>query len=323
MRRREVILLLGGAAAWPIAASAQQGAMPVIGMLRSTPFTNFSHYVTAFRQGLQETGFIEGQNVAIEYHSAEGRNERLPGLIADLLARPVTVIVANMASALAAKAATTTVPIVFAGGGDPIALGLVVSINRPGGNVTGVNFFAGVIGPKRLDLLRQLVPKATAIALLVNPAPETEADRRDVLAAAQAVGQQLITLDVKSDRDIEAAFATLVQRGAGAVLAGSGPFMNSHRERIVALAARHALPTSYSSRDAVFAGGLMSYGPGFADAYRQVGLYAGRILKGDKPAGLPVMQSTKFDLVINLKTAKTLGLEIPPTLLALADAVIE
>jgi len=298
--------------------------MPVIGFLRSTSAADSTQFVTAFRQGLKEAGFVEGQNVAIAYRWAENQLDRLAALAVDLVRLPVAVIVVNAPAAIAAKGATTTVPIVFMTGSDPVKDGLVASLNRPGGNVTGVSFLAGSLGAKRLELLRQLVPRATTIGVLVNlTSRETEAERKDLQAAAQAIGQQLIILDVGSDRDIETAFATSVQGRAGALLVGSGPFLTSRREQLVALAARYALPMSYNAREFVAAGGLMSYGTSITDAYRQVGVYTGRILKGEKPADLPVMQSTKFEFLINLKTAKSLGLEIPPTLLALADEVIE
>jgi ABC-type uncharacterized transport system substrate-binding protein len=326
VRRREFITLLGGVAAWPFAARAQQPTMPVIGFLRTTSLADSAHLAAAFRQGLKETGFLEDQDVAIEYRFAENQPSRLPALVADLISRKVAMLVASGGDVAprAAKAATSTVPILFAMGGDPVAAGLVASLNRPGGNITGVVFFSGAVGMKRLELLRELVPAATTIGLLVTPSsPETETERRDIEAAAQATGCQLVMLDASSEQDIDTAFATFVQRGIGALLVGSGPFFNSNREHLVALAARHAVPSSYSLREYAVAGGLMTYGASITDAYRQLGIYAGQILKGKKPADLPVMRATKFELVINLKTAKALGLEVPPTLLARADEVIE
>jgi putative ABC transport system substrate-binding protein len=324
IRRREFITLLGGAAAaWPTAARAQQPAMPLVGFVHSQLPDRYADRLRPFLQGLKDTGYVEGQNVAVEYHSAEGQSYRLRSLITDLIRRPVTVIAGNTIASIAAKAATTTIPIVFYTGGDPVEAGLVASFNRPGGNVTGISFFGTVLGAKRLELLRRLVPKATTIAVLVNPSPDAEGERRDVQSAAQAIGQQLIILDAKSDRDIETAFATFVERGAGALFVSTGAFMISHRERLVALAARHALPASFAARETVEAGGLMSYGTSLTDALRQVGVYTGRILRGENPADLPVMRPTKFEFVLNLKTAKALGIEIPPTLLALADEVIE
>lgn len=325
MRRREFITLLGGAAAaWPLAVRAEQPAMPVVGFLRSATFAGSTHLMAAFRQGLKEAGFTEGQNVSIEYRWADDQADRLPALAVDLISQKVTVVVANTTSAFALKAATTTIPIVVVTGNDPVKDGFVKNINRPGGNITGVVFFSDELGTKRLELLRQLAPKAATIGLLVSSRNAgTREEQRNVQAAALTVGQQVIALDVSSDRDIETAIAALVKRGAGALLVGSGVFLFSKREQIVAMAARHAIPTMYAQRESVAAGGLMSYGTSIADAYRQAGIYAGRILKGDKPADLPVMRSTKFELVINLKTAKTLGLDVPAQLLALTDEVIE
>ena len=313
LQRREFITLLGGAAAaWPLAARAQQPAMPVVGFLRSSSLANSTQLVSAFRQGLKEAGFVEGQNVAVEYRWADNQRDQLPPLVEDLICRPAAVIVGNHNAALAAKAATTTVPIVFALGGDPVAAGVVASLNRPGGNVTGVSFLADALGAKRLELLCQLVPKATTIAVLVNPnTTDAEAERRDLQAAAQAIGRQLLILDVSSEREIERAFATLVRRGAGALLVGPGAFLLSHREQVIALAARHARSASYTVREYVDGGRPDELRRQHYDAYRQVGVYAGRILKGDKPADLPVMQATKFEFVINLKTAKALGLDDP------------
>ena len=326
MKRREFIALAGGAAAWPLAARAQQPKVPVVGFLRDTSLADAMHLVAAFRQGLKEAGFIEGQNVMVEYRSAEHQLHRLPALVADLVRQQVALFVGNTESALAAKSANTTVPIVFVTGGDPVMLGFVSSLNRPGGNATGVSFLTSASGTKRLELLRQIMPKAAAIAVLVdvNPnSPQAEDERKDVQAAAHAIGQELIVVEAGSDRDIEAAFATFTQRGAGALLVGTGSSLYSRRARLVALAAQHRIPTIYILREFVTAGGLMSYGTSITDAYRLAGVYAGRILKGEKPADLPVQQSTKFAFLINLRTAKALGLEIPDKLLALADEVIE
>ena len=325
--RRELLAALGGAAAaWPLAARAQQPAVPVIGFIGSETLTDMPQdRVTAFRQGLQEAGFVEDQNVAIEYRWDEGQTDRLPLLVQDLLRRQVALIVSfSTPAALAAKAATTTVPVVFVSGGDPVQLGLVASLNRPGGNITGFSFITGELGAKRLGLLRELRPGATRIAVLVDPKwPPAERFVSDVRAAASASGQQIEVLYVGSEREIETAFTTLVQRGAGALVSGPGRFFLSQRERIVALAARHRIPAIYGQRDYVEAGGLMSYAPSIPDTYRQLGIYAGRILKGEKPGDLPVVLATKFELVINVNTAKALGLEIPDKLLALADEVIE
>jgi putative ABC transport system substrate-binding protein len=327
MRRREFITLLcGTAATWPLAAGAQQPAMPMIGFLRDTSLADAAHLVTAFRQGLKEAGFIEGQNVLIEYRSAEDQPDRLPALVADLVRRQVALIVGNTPSALAAKAATTTVPIVFVTGNDPVINGLVDSLSRPGGNATGVSFLASASVTKRLELLRQFVPKAGAIAMLVDPnsnSPDTERELREVQAAAHASGQELMVVEASSDREIETAFTTFAQRAAVALFIGSHPFFNSRRERVAALAVRHVLPATYGLREFAMAGGLMSYGTSITDAYRQAAGYVGRILIGEKPADLPVYQSTKFEFVINLRTAKALGLEVPDRLLALADEVIE
>ena len=325
MRRREFITLLGGAAAaWPLAARAQPSGMPVVGFLRSTPSAPFAHLVTAFRLGLKEAGFAEGANVAIEQRWMEDKNDRLPALTADLISRKPAVIVANNPSALAAMAATKTIPIVFTTGTDPVQDGLVSSLSRPAGNVTGVSFLSGVLGSKRLELLRQIVPKtATIAAFVVLNTTEAEGEQRELQNAAQAIGQQLVVFDFSGGRDLEEAFTTLVQRGIGALLVGSGALLNTNREKIVGLAAHHAVPAIYPLREFATAGGLMSYGTSQRDAYRQAGVYAGRILKGEKPSDLPVVQSTKFEFLINLKTAKALGLEIPDRVLALADEVIE
>jgi len=321
--RREFITLLGGAAGWQLAARAQQRLMPTIGFLRSTPLAGYSHLIEGFRRGLSSVGFNEGQNVAIEYRYAENRSERLPGLAAELIRLPVEVIVANVNAALAAKATTTTVPIVFVTGSDPVVDGLVASLNRPGGNATGVSFVSGLLGPKRLEMLRQLVPTGTMAMLVGTDTLEGRIERRDVELAAQSIGQQLVVAAIGNDGELDDAFGSIVRSGAKALLVGSGPLVTSNRERVVALAARHAIPAAYSLREFVVAGGLMGYGASIAEAYRQAGIYAGRILKGEKPADLPVVQADKFELMLNLKTAKALGLSVPDTLLARADEVIE
>ena len=325
MKRRDFITLVGGAAvAWPLAARAQQPAPPIVGFVRSTSLAPFQNLVVAFGDGLKEAGFVAGQNVAIEYRYAENQRDRLPALVAELLGIPVAVLVVNSGAAAAAKAATTTVPIVFVAGADPVKDGLVASLNRPGGNITGVSWLGAQVGAKRLELLRQIVPKTTTIGMLEDlDSPGTEAERTDVQAAAQAIGLQLIIIDVNNDSDIETAIASFVQRGAGALLVGAGAFLTSKRESIAALAARHAIPAMYVEREGAVAGGLMSYGPSQSEAYRQAAIYVGRILKGEKPADLPVIQSTKFEFVLNLKTAKALGLTVPMIMQMTADEVIE
>ena len=324
MKRRAFITLIGGAAAWPLAAEAQQPAMLVVGFLNGGSPDSYAHLVSAFRQGLNEAGYVEGQNVAIEYRWAKGQFEHLPALAVDLVNRQVAVIVTSGGlAALAAKSATATIPIVF-NATDPVSLGLVASLSRPGTNATGVNVLAAELGPKRLGLLRELVPDARSIAFLVNPNnPISTLQIRDVEVAARTLGLQLQTFNAAGQDELDTAFTAIVERQANALVVAADPAFNDRRDQLVALAARHAIPAVYEWREFPAAGGLMSYGASLKDAYRQIGIYAGRILKGAKPEDLPVMQPTKFELVINLKTAKALGLAVPNSMQLLADELIE
>jgi putative ABC transport system substrate-binding protein len=325
MKRREFITLLGGAAAWPLSARAQQAAIPTIGiMLAGSPET-LRRAVVEFHKGLKESGFVEGQNVIVEYRFAEGHFDRFAAFASELVRRQVTVLVVSSTNGVqAAKQATTTIPIVFSIGGDPVESGLVASLNRPESNITGVYQFTAGLEAKRFGLLHEMVPKATRVAVLINPNySESEAQLRDVQQAAPGLGVQLTIARANAESDFDAAFATFRREGTGALLVCASPFLNSRREQLVVLAARHALPAMYEWRDFAAAGGLMSYGTSLPEAYRQAGAYAGRILKGAKPADLPIVQSTKFEFVINLSTAKALGIDVPPALSARADEVIE
>ncbi len=325
MKRRDFVALAGSAAvAWPHAARAQQSALPLIGFLNPTsPETNADR-LRAFRQGLKETGFVEGENVAVEYRWAENQSDRLPAMAADLVRRKVAVIAAFAGGTLAAKAATSTIPIVFISAEDPVKLGLVASLARPGGNLTGINILAGELAAKRLELLRELVPTATRVAALFSSAMiESATGAADMEAAARAMGLKVQIFNVGASGEINAMFATFGSERPDGLTVGTGPFLLSRRVHIAHLATRHAIPTIFSGRDNAEAGGLMSYGPNITDVYRQIGVYAGRVLKGGKPADMPVVQSSKFELVINAETARTLGLAVPPSLLARADAVIE
>jgi ABC-type uncharacterized transport system substrate-binding protein len=324
--RRKFLATLGGAAAaWPLAARAQQPAMPVIGFLDSRPSDVISDRLRAFRLGLKDVGYVEGENVAIIHRFAEDQIDRLPEMAADLVRRQVAVMIATGVGAFVAKAATATIPIVFVAGEDPVRLGLVASIARPGGNLTGINLFNTELVAKRLDLLRELVPRAARIAVLVNPADgaSTETTVRDATAAAQAIGLQIQVVNANTGREIDSAFETIAREGYHALFVGASPYLSGRRVQVAQLAAFNRLPATYSNREYVEAGGLMSYGTSISDALRQVGIYAGRILKGAKPTDLPVVQASKFELVINANTARMLGLEVPPTLLARADEVIE
>jgi ABC-type uncharacterized transport system substrate-binding protein len=328
VRRRELIALLGGAAAvWPLAVEAQQSAMPLVGLVNARSPETSERHADAFRKGLSEAGYVEGQNVTVEYHWFRGQYERLAALMADLVRRRVTVIATPGATlaAIAAKAATTTIPIVFSVGEDPVKLGLVSSFARPGGNATGINIFLSEVGAKRLGLLHELVPKAVRIAMLIDPgnAPIAETMLRDISEAARAIGLQIQVLNASTIREIEAAFATLVRDRADALFVAPDAFFISRRVQFVTLAARHGIPAAYSTREEVEAGGLMSYGTDNLDQWRQVGAYTGKILKGAKPTDLPVIQSTKFEFVINVQTARALGIEVPNSLQLLADEMIE
>ena len=326
IRRRQFITLLGGAAAALPPVARAQPTMPIVGFLSGASSWEFAHVADAFRQSLADTGFVEGRNVLIEYRWAEGRYDRLPTLVGELIRRGVAVIVATggVASVLAAKAATTSIPIVFANGGDPVKLGVVERLNRPGGNITGATFFNNALGPKRLQVLRDLAPKAAVIALLVNPAnPNTELDVHEIDTAARSLGIRILRVNAGSERDFDQAFATMAEQGVGALVINADAFFFARRDQLIELATRLAVPTIYEQREFATAGGLMSYGASIAEAYRKAGIYTGRILRGEAPGDLPIQQATRFELVINLKAAKALRLEMPPTLLALADEVIE
>jgi len=324
LKRRDLITLLGGAAAWPLGARAQQPAMPVVGFMSARSANDSTRVVAALRQGLAEMNYVEGRNVAIEYRWAEGQLDRLPSLARELVAHSVAVIAAVGASELTAKAATTTIPIIFGTGDDPVGKGVVTSLNRPGGNITGVTFLTSALGAKRLGLLRDLVPGVEVIALLTNPNTAAgQSQTRDVQDAASALGQRLVVLNADSDASLDGSFATLGRERVGALLVGGDPFFDIRRDRLIALIAQHRMPAIYQFREYALAGGLMSYGASITDMYRQVGLYVGRVLKGEKPGDLPVVGPTKFELVINLKTAKTLGLNLSDNLLTLANEVVE
>jgi putative tryptophan/tyrosine transport system substrate-binding protein len=327
MRRRDVIPLIGSVVAWPLAVRAQQPAVPVVGFLNTQSADVFAQFVVGFRRGLRDSGYIEHQNVAIEYRWAENRYDRLPAMVSDLIGRQVAVIAATGGSvtALTAKAATATIPIVFLMGDiDPVRAGIVTSLNRPGGNVTGISVPFSILGGKRLELLHDLVPNTTTFGMLVNSvSPDTSAQVRDAEETVRLLGLRLLIQNAATDAEITAGFATLAKQGAGALLIGADPFLTSRVDQLVALAAQHALPTIYPNREIPSAGGLMSYGPNLVDSYRQAGIYTGSILKGVKPADLPVLQPTKWEFVINLRTAKALGVDFPPKLLVFAEDVIE